>query len=207
MGFRPALLAAKRWHPDVLAGLGATEATERRPKLGIDGTYLRLPVRMPTGLERGWTARLVDGTGPKWLHSKGETACPYEAWRTFAPTLAGGLLVCEGASDAVSLLHAFPDARIVASLGASWRWEWGYCWGDEALTARWGGDGVTVVADNDEAGERLRAAVAERCAVVRQRCRQLRVPEPHGDVGEWWAAVTDDEFRRQWWLALAAAAA
>lgn len=119
--------------------------------------------------------RSLGATQPKWLTTQGTKLIPYNLDGLDNAADHGRLVnVVEGPADAITLLDVFGLRYPVIGIpGASnWKSQW---------TRAVDGLRVVLIADNDEAGEQMRARVEEELGSV----GQLRVPDEFGDLDEW----------------------
>ena len=130
------------------------------------------------GVLYGAQDRSLGNSVPKWLTAKGSTTIPYNVdGLDFAARHDDTLTICEGPSDAITLLDLFGyEYPVIAPPGANvWMSEWTRA--VEGLT-------VVLIGDNDNAGDKMRSrlssALAGRCRVA-----QLRVPAHVNDLNDW----------------------
>ena len=147
---------------------------------------MRFPFRR-AGEVVWWQDRSIASAEPKWLGRSGQIPCPFEADRIVRAHEVGNAFVLEGPADVVSLLDEFGDAAALGIPGAG------------ALKPAWarafkGRDYIWCVADNDTAGERLRAAVDRVIGAGVGAVYQVRVPEPYADLDDWRRQAGGDAF-------------
>ncbi len=163
--------AGRSWSVEVAEALGIHVVADAygRP-------WVRFPFRVG-GEVVTWQDRRLGAGSPKWLTPAGAKLVPYNLDALDQAHEVGSVIVVEGPADVVALHHAFERPSVVGIAGAAgFKAEW-----MSAFT----GLAVYVVADNDEAGERLRADVDAKLAGIARSVWHLRVPEPHNDLDEW----------------------
>lgn len=178
---------------DFLAGRGWSRTTAERVGLSVVRSWDGYRVRFPfprAGVACIWQDRatMPADREPKWHTPKGATLYPFgldsaarydgptDEWPSCPVLGSPAVWITEGPADAVTLLEHFPTITVLGLPGAGlWRDEW---------TAAVDGVPVVLVADNDDAGERLRATV-DGALESRAPLVHVRVPEQHNDVGEW----------------------
>ncbi len=191
-------------HPETLEALGVYAVRRGRWQ------RLRFPFRDGNGRTvSAQDRRLVDHDDrDKWLTAPGGTALFYnvsafdhaEQWATEGTE--GSLIVVEGVTDTIALLDRFGlDYPVAGVPGAS---TLGTSGSPPSDSAKWFINGaepftVLVIGDNDQAGRKFRARIAE---LHQGPLSHIFVPEPFNDVGEW-VARAGDQFAEQWTDALA----
>lgn len=176
-----------------LASRGWSNATAEAVGLSVvrawDGYRVRFPFRRD-GVALVWQDRAVEPSNrePKWAAPKGATLYPFgldclsrfegerDTWPTCPVVGTAAVWLCEGPADAVTLLERFPTISALGLPGVRG-------WNDHYADAL---EGVPVflVADNDDAGQQLRATVASSLA-GRAELVQVHIPERCNDVNDW----------------------
>ena len=134
--------------------------------------------------------RLVGDGDPKWkwLAPTGSRPTLYNANALRLAHQWGGVWVLEGPTDVLALLSTFDTPAAVGVPGVgNFRREWVPAF--EGLSA------VFVVADADEAGNRLRARLDELLGPVVGTLLHVRVPAEHNDLDAWRRACACDNER------------
>lgn len=124
---------------------------------------------------------------PKWMAPQGTVPCPFEAWRMVRLAMhTRTLFICEGLPDVMALLHVNLNMPVIGIPGVG------------AFKEKWipgfrGLNMVVVIADNDNAGTKMRGSLAAALeqVLLPQDIHQLLVPAPHKDVDEWRQADPD----------------
>ncbi len=170
------LLAAwcrhRGFDPDVvIPALSLEVVVDRR-----GGYRVRFPFRA-AGRVIYWSDRAIGRREPRWLHHAGPVPCPYNFDALDVAHDRGAVMIAEGPTDVAGLLTVAPDVPVLGVTGsAGWKPRWG-----RALD----GLDVHVIADRDDAGEKLRAALDVHLAGHARTVAHHRLPEPWGDVAEW----------------------
>jgi replicative DNA helicase len=171
-------LAKRCWPSDLAEDLGLTVVRDRLGFLRV-----RHPFRLD-GRSVCWQARAIDdGMTPRWRSSPGPIRCPYEADRLGQADEAGVVVITEGLSDAVSVLAGAPNIPVVGIPGSTgFKLSWAEAFTDLS---------VFVLGDNDPAGDKFRAKVADALGATASRIIQIPVPAPYNDVSDWLISVGD----------------
>ena len=111
-------------------------------------------------------------------------------WPT-CPIVGGApaVWIVEGPADAVTLLNLWPDLSVLGLAGAG-------SWNDNYARAL-SGVPVVIVADNDEAGHKLRATLSQSLDGLAAAVVHVHVPQNYNDLGDWylgdgWEGFADD---------------
>lgn len=120
--------------------------------------------------------RIGEGS-PKWLSSPDRIPWPYRADLVASARSDGALIVCEGPSDVVAMLHGLPDENVIGIPGSNtFKPEW---------AAGLAGLELIVITDNDAAGENLRKTLNSLNGENGTTVHNLYVPAGLNDVDEW----------------------
>ena len=145
---------------------------------------VRFPFRLQ-GEVVGHQDRLIGPGEQRWLSARGPIRCPYEVDRLTLAEERGHLIMVEGVSDTVAILAGFENPAVVGIPGVC------------GLKAHWvlafRDLGVFLVADNDDAGRRLRATADRLLRPVVRRLYHVGVPVAFHDLDSWRQAVGDNE--------------
>ncbi len=164
-------LHARSWSPEVATELGLNVVADKfgRPRV-------RFPFRRG-GQVVYWQDRACSNEQtPRWLSSTGPTPCPYEVDR-LRYVQDNWVILVEGLSDVVALVHDFPHCAVVGIAGAaSFKAEW---------APLFKGLRVCVIADNDEGGEAMRKRAREALALAALEVTDAFVPECYNDIDQW----------------------
>lgn len=140
-----------------------------------------------------WTARSVDGLGPKYANppsNSGSLGKGAALWCSDWSRRGGDVFLVEGALDAVSL--AVAGVRSAAIGGCEVSAE------QEKLVASLGASRVVLAFDSDEAG---RAGTTKAAASLRSRGLRValvRQPDGYKDWNQLWAAWREPEAFKAW---------
>ena len=139
-----------------------------------------------------WQDRAIaDGVTPKWLGPTGTPRVPFGADLLRRRQPNDQIVLLEGVPDVVTLIELFPGAAVIGVPGA------------QNLNPRWMDTlkalerDVAVIADNDQAGETMRARVRD---VLGDKARDVYVPAEFNDLSDWHVAELykdHDWFRSQ----------
>lgn len=139
-----------------------------------------------------WQDRAVaDVVKPKWSGPTGTPLVPFGADFLRRQQPDDQIVLLEGVPDVVTLIELFPAAAVIGVPGA------------QNLKDRWLdtlkalGRDVAVIADNDDAGEKMRARVRD---ALGDQARDVFVPDGFNDLGDWHVAQLHkdrDWFRSQ----------
>jgi hypothetical protein len=167
----------RRWSIDLLDRLGCRAVVYRRRVVRVRFPFVR------AGRTVYWHDRLVLDGEPRWLFPSGTCPCPWGADNITRARERGHAYLTEGTSDAVALLHAFPEAAVFGIPGAgAFKRQW---------APAFAGLVVWVFADADDAGRRLRQVVATELD-DRAEVRQVAVRQPWKDLDDWRRGTGDD---------------
>jgi DNA primase len=175
-----AFLESRGWGWALAAELDLRVVSDKRGQARV-----RFPFR-----HRGKTVYHADrATVPgalKWLNATGAVPCPYEVDRLEKAQESGAVVLVEGITDTAAIVNAYADPAVVGIPGVGGlKDSWAPAFADLS---------VYVIADRDEAGERLRSAADTILGPVAAGVAHIRVPEPYGDVAEWIAGDGPDAF-------------
>ncbi len=151
---------------------------------GADGQrWVRFPWPPGDGGETWHQDRRIGEGHPTWLSPTGRIPWPYRADLLASAREAGALVVCEGVSDVVAMIHAFPDVNVIGIPGAA------------AFKAEWAtalaGLQLAVITDNDPAGQSLRGILNKLNDNNGIVVHNLYVPPVYNDIDEWRRADAD----------------
>lgn len=119
--------------------------------------------------------RSLNGSNPKWLTTAGSTLVPFNLDGLDNAVDHRNLVnIVEGPADAITLLDVFGLSFPVIGIPGAGNWK-------PSWTSAMSGLVVVIIADNDDAGEKMR----ERISVELGPVAQLYVPDEYGDVDEW----------------------
>ena len=180
-------LASRGWSRETAELVGLSVVQHR------DGYRVRFPF-LRDGVAMVWQDRAAQPADhpQKWRAPKGATLYPFgldclhrydgpaDTWPTCPLVGTPAVWLCEGPADAVTLLEHFPTISALGLPGVDG-------WRDEYAAAL-AGVPVVLVADNDDAGTKLRTVVA-RSLAGRTSLVQVHVPEAHNDLGDWHQAA------------------
>ena len=189
-GELPAFLAARGWSRSTAELVGLSVVQDHA------GTYrVRFPF-LRDGVALVWQDRAAEpyDLEPKWRAPKDAELYPFgldclsryegdrDTWPSCPLVNVPAVWVVEGPADAVTLLEYVPTVSVLGLPGVgSWRDE--YAAALEGLT-------VVLVADNDQAGDKLRARVAESFR-GRGELVHLHPPASCNDLGDWHESAGD----------------
>lgn len=165
-------LAARSWPIEVVERFGLEAVLDSSGAERIRHPYFT-PTRSGEWEASYWQDRGTKGARVKWLSPKGSSPALFNLRSLEADSLEG-VVICEGAADAITATLALEGCERVAVVGvpgvSAWKPEWA------SLVQ---GLRVVVAADNDEAGKKLeeavRSSVSQPIALVRAT---------HGDITE-----------------------
>jgi len=171
-------LAERRWCSETATELGLSVVLDQRGRRRV-----RFPFRL-ADQPIGWQDRLLGPGEPRWLSSPGPIRCPYEVDRLTRAHEVGAVWMVEGVSDCAAVIDAWPDAAVVGVPGAG------------GLKPTWVsafvGLAVYIVADADDAGDKLRASVDQYLSPVAAAVHHVRVPPAQHDLDGWRLACGED---------------
>lgn len=172
--YRDRLIRARCWSDETIDAFGIELVRVR------GSIRWRFPFRDGNGTPRYWQDRAVaDSVTPKWTGPTGSVLVPFGADLLNRRQPNDQIVLLEGVPDVVTLVELFPAAAVIGVPGAAnFRPVW-----LEALRAD--GRPVVVVADSDDAGHKMRTRVRD---VLGDQARDVYVPEPHNDLGDWHVA-------------------
>ena len=183
VSFLQDFLRLRGWTEEVARDAGLHLVMDSRGKPRV-----RFPFRR-NGRVMVWQDRALGrDVTPKWLTPAGATLYPFglellealdgppDRWPSCPVVRTPAVWLVEGPADAVTLRSVFPGI-IALGLAGSGAWQAHYV---EALQ----GLAVVVVADNDEAGRKLRATITESIGSA-ALVVNVEVPDDFGDLGEW----------------------
>jgi DNA primase len=185
-------IESRGWSADTAQAVGLSVVRDSKGAARVRFPFLK------DGEPLVWQDRATqDGQLPKWLTPKGATLYPFgidcldrydlspDLWPVCPVVGAPAVWIVEGPADAVTLLNLWPTLSVLGCPGVE-GWKPHYSQAVEGLP-------VVVVADNDTAGENLRAVLDEELADL-AAVIHVRVPEQHNDLGEWYLGAGWETF-------------
>ncbi|MGH9121440.1 MAG: hypothetical protein ACRDYC_05775 [Acidimicrobiales bacterium] len=173
-------LVARNLPPEIVAELELSVVVDHfgRPRI-------RHPFRL-RGEVVGWQDRAVEpNVSLRWLSSPGPVRCPYEVDRLVAARKDGAVVITEGVSDAVAVVAAFSEPKVVGIPGTcGFRAEWAPAFRDLV---------VFIAPDNDAGGETFARNVCAALRGIAREVRRVYVPPEFNDLGAWLVEVGDRE--------------
>lgn len=170
-------LEDRGWMVEVAQLVGLEVVADWQGRARVRFPFRRLPGGTPVYYQDRAMAANVQ---PKWRSARGQTPCPFEAWRMRLARERRQVIICEGLPDVMAVLHHWPDAAVIGIPGAT------------ALKPSWarafrGITDVYVVTDNDPAGQKMRERVnlTLEATVWPDDIHHLWVPGSFKDVDEW----------------------
>ncbi len=167
-------LTTRQWRPE----------TSRALDLHVVRRNGEARIRHPFTAGGRWYAaqdRAVGSSAPKWMTTKGSKLIPYNLDAIVrTKEHLSCLVLCEGPADTITLLDTF--GTDYPALGIPGAGNWKSQWTRAIKSAGW--PSVAVASDNDEAGDRLRATIAEELdGIAGVRC--LEIPDGCSDLNDW----------------------
>ncbi len=175
--------ANRQWEPDAVAGAGLSVVLDDfgRPRI-------RFPYRIK-GRKVWHQDRAIGSAEPKWLAPKDSRRLLYNADSITLAGQRGGCWLLEGPCDVLALQSTYEAPAALGIPGVEgFRPDWVAAFADL--------QGVFLVADNDPAGEKLRAQLDALFAPLTTPLLHVRVPESYNDLDEWrrGAGADNDQF-------------
>ena len=184
---------SRGWGPWIVEALGLSLVTDDYGRRRI-----RFPFRLGGQTPYHQDRAVDDAVKLRWLSPKGARPIPYEADRLSLARERGYAFIVEGVTDVAALVDTYTDPAVVGVPGvAAWKPSWAQAFA---------GLGVYVVADNDQAGERFRARLADDLGPLARAVCQVWVPAPHNDVAAWRRGLDAEVFDAELMAAVETAA-